>query len=78
MSTVTIVLAFIPLAFITGMMGPYMAPMAFNVPVSVITSTVVAFLVTPWLASRILKESARPRDTGRYFNYRQTGAFINA
>ena len=56
MSTVTIVLAFIPLAFITGMMGPYMAPMAFNVPVSVITSTVVAFLVTPWLASRLLKE----------------------
>ncbi len=56
MSTITIVLAFIPLAFITGMMGPYMAPMAFNVPVSVITSTVVAFLVTPWLASRLLKE----------------------
>ncbi|MDH4018439.1 MAG: efflux RND transporter permease subunit [Xanthomonadales bacterium] len=60
MSTVTIVLAFIPLAFITGMMGPYMAPMAFNVPVSVITSTVVAFLVTPWLASRVLKESRAP------------------
>jgi len=58
MSTVTIVLAFIPLAFITGMMGPYMAPMAFNVPVSVITSTVVAFLVTPWLASRLLRENA--------------------
>ena len=60
MSTVTIVLAFIPLAFITGMMGPYMAPMAFNVPVSVITSTVVAFLVTPWLASRLLKENTGP------------------
>ena len=58
MSTVTIVLAFIPLAFITGMMGPYMAPMAFNVPVSVITSTVVAFLVTPWLASRVLRASS--------------------
>ncbi len=55
MSTVTIVLAFVPLAFITGMMGPYMAPMAFNVPVSVITSTVVAFLVTPWLARWLLK-----------------------
>lgn len=55
MSTLTIVLAFIPLAFITGMMGPYMAPMAFNVPVSVIVSTLVAFLVTPWLASRLLK-----------------------
>ena len=56
MSTLTIALAFVPLAFITGMMGPYMAPMAFNVPVSVVMSTVVAFVVTPWLASRILKK----------------------
>jgi multidrug efflux pump subunit AcrB len=55
MSTVTVVLAFIPLAYITGMMGPYMAPMAFNVPVAVITSTFIAFLVTPWLASKFLK-----------------------
>jgi multidrug efflux pump subunit AcrB len=55
MSTLTIVVAFLPLAFITGMMGPYMAPMAFNVPVSVVSSTAVAFLVTPWLASRLLR-----------------------
>jgi len=55
MSTVSIILAFIPLAFITGMMGPYMAPMAFNVPLSVISSTLVAFLVTPWLAAKFIK-----------------------
>ncbi|RLQ21032.1 efflux RND transporter permease subunit [Seongchinamella sediminis] len=55
LSTVTIIFAFLPLAGITGMMGPYMAPMAFNVPASVITSTLVAFLVTPWLASRLLQ-----------------------
>jgi len=55
MSTLSIVLAFIPLGFITGMMGPYMAPMALNVPASVIVSTVVAFVVTPWLASKMLK-----------------------
>lgn len=55
LSTLTIIVAFLPLAFITGMMGPYMAPMAFNVPVSVISSTLVAFLVTPWLASRFLR-----------------------
>ena len=61
MSTLTIVLAFLPLAFITGMMGPYMAPMAFNVPASVISSTLVAFLVTPWMASRLLRE---PADAG--------------
>ncbi|MCB1705675.1 MAG: efflux RND transporter permease subunit [Halioglobus sp.] len=62
LSTVTIVMAFLPLAFITGMMGPYMAPMAFNVPVSVIASTLVAFLVTPWLASRVLKAPVVPDD----------------
>jgi len=55
MSTLTIVLAFVPLAYITGMMGPYMAPMAFNVPLSVISSTLVAFLVTPWLAAKFIK-----------------------
>lgn len=58
MSTLTIVVAFLPLAFITGMMGPYMAPMAFNVPVSVIISTLVAFLVTPYVASRLLRAGA--------------------
>lgn len=57
MSTLTIMLAFIPLAFITGMMGPYMAPMAFNVPISVMISTFVAFTITPWLAAKLLKPS---------------------
>ena len=60
MSTIAIILAFAPLRFITGMMGPYMAPMAFNVPISVTVSTVVAFLVTPWLAFRFLKPSGNP------------------
>ncbi|MBT4522327.1 MAG: efflux RND transporter permease subunit [Halieaceae bacterium] len=55
MSTITIMLAFVPLAYITGMMGPYMAPMAFNVPVSVLASTAAAFVITPWLASHLLR-----------------------
>ncbi|MDZ7826112.1 MAG: efflux RND transporter permease subunit [Gammaproteobacteria bacterium] len=57
MSTVAIILAFAPMLFITGMMGPYMGPMAFNVPVTVVVSTLVAFLITPWLARRLV---ARP------------------
>ncbi len=67
MSTIAIILAFAPLYFITGMMGPYMAPMAFNVPVSVMASTLVAFLVTPWLAFKLLKpkpQQTGPQDTG--------------
>ncbi len=58
MSTLAIVIAFAPMRFITGMMGPYMSPMAFNVPVAVVFSTVVAFLVTPWLCKKLLR--ARP------------------
>lgn len=54
MSTVAIVIVFLPMFFITGMMGPYMGPLAFNVPISVIFSTVVAFMITPWLAKKIL------------------------
>ncbi len=64
MSTIAIILAFVPLAFITGMMGPYMAPMAFNVPVAVILSTVVAFLLTPWLALKFLAADVNQQPDG--------------
>jgi multidrug efflux pump subunit AcrB len=60
MSTIAIVLAFLPMSFITGMMGPYMAPMAFNVPVTVIVSTCVTFLITPWLARRLVAPGTAP------------------
>jgi multidrug efflux pump subunit AcrB len=56
LSTLAIIAAFLPLAFITGMMGPYMAPMALNVPLTVTLSTVVAFVITPWLAMVSLRQ----------------------
>jgi len=52
---VTVVLAFMPMAFVTGMMGSYMKPIPFNVPVAMITSLLVAFVVTPWASYRIMK-----------------------
>lgn len=58
MSTIAIILSFVPLFFITGMMGPYMGPMAINVPLAVTVSTFVAFLITPWMASKILRPAA--------------------
>lgn len=64
MSTVAIVIVFTPMFFITGMMGPYMAPLAFNVPVSVVFSTLVAFLITPWLAQRILRAAPEQQQEG--------------
>jgi multidrug efflux pump subunit AcrB len=55
LSTLAIIAAFLPLMFITGMMGPYMAPMALNVPLTVTISTVVAFVLTPWMAMVALR-----------------------
>lgn len=77
MSTVAIVIAFAPMSFITGMMGPYMAPMAFNVPVAVISSTLVAFVVTPWVGSLLLKPTQAPaRHSGESRFQRAYGALI--
>jgi len=55
LATVTVVLAFIPMAFVTGMMGSYMKPIPFNVPVAMVTSLFVAFIVTPWASYRLMK-----------------------
>ncbi|MGZ8238355.1 MAG: efflux RND transporter permease subunit [Methylobacter sp.] len=55
LATFTVIVSFLPMFFITGMMGPYMAPMAFNVPIAMIVSLIVAFTVTPWASYKLLK-----------------------
>lgn len=54
-STLAIILTFVPLFFITGMMGPYMAPMSVNVPLTVTFSTLAALTVVPWMTYRLLR-----------------------
>ena len=56
MSTLAIIVSFTPLFFITGMMGPYMAPMAANVPITVIFSTFCAITIVPWFTHTLLKK----------------------
>ena len=56
MSTLAIIVSFTPLFFITGMMGPYMAPMASNVPLTVIFSTFCAVTIVPWLSHLLLRK----------------------
>ena len=58
LSILAIICSFLPLMFITGMMGPYMAPMAMNVPLTVTVSMVVSFVITPWLAMVALRNIA--------------------
>ncbi|MGD0463097.1 MAG: efflux RND transporter permease subunit [Tepidisphaeraceae bacterium] len=54
-ATLAVIVSFLPMFFITGMMGPYMRPMALNVPVAMLMSMVVAFTITPWLSFHVLK-----------------------
>lgn len=66
-ATLAVIVSFLPLYFITGMMGPYMGPMAFNVPIAMLMSLLVAFTVTPWASYHLLqseygKEDEEPFD----------------
>lgn len=58
MSTIAIIVSFTPMFFITGMMGPYMAPMAINVPLTVVFSTVCALTFVPFMALKLLQRRA--------------------
>ncbi|MDQ6975702.1 MAG: efflux RND transporter permease subunit [Mariprofundaceae bacterium] len=53
-ATIAVILAFIPMGFVTGMMGPYMGPIPFNTPVAMAASLVIAYMFTPWIAQRWL------------------------
>jgi multidrug efflux pump subunit AcrB len=61
-ATLAVIVSFLPMFFITGMMGPYMRPMALNVPVTMLMSMVVAFTITPWMAFHVLKKKYGGKD----------------
>jgi multidrug efflux pump subunit AcrB len=50
LSTLTMAIAFIPMAFVTGMMGPYMAPIPFFVPAALFASLIFSVSINPYLA----------------------------
>jgi multidrug efflux pump subunit AcrB len=54
-ATFAVILSFLPLLFVTEMMGQYLRPMAANIPVTMLMSLVVSFTITPWLAYQVLK-----------------------
>ena len=62
-ATLAIVVAFIPMFFITGMMGPYMRPMAINVPLAMLSSMLVSLVITPWISNKLLGEVGSGHDT---------------
>lgn len=55
MASLTVMAALLPMAFVTGLMGPYMSPIPINASAGMIFSQLVAFVVAPWLALRLLR-----------------------
>ncbi len=73
LATLAIIVSFLPMFFITGMMGPYMRPMALNVPLAMLMSLIVSFAITPWVSNKLLKtgaETEEPYDLKRTSTYR--------
>jgi multidrug efflux pump subunit AcrB len=50
LATLTVIAALLPMAFVSGLMGPYMSPIPINASMGMAISLSVAFVVTPWLA----------------------------
>jgi multidrug efflux pump subunit AcrB len=55
LATLTVIAAILPMAFVGGLMGPYMRPIPIGASAAMVFSLVVAFLVTPWAAVRLLR-----------------------
>ncbi len=57
LATFTVIAALLPMAFVSGLMGPYMSPIPINASIGMLISLAVAFVVTPWLALKLQGKS---------------------
>ena len=68
LATLTVIAALLPMAFVSGLMGPYMSPIPINASMGMVLSLAIAFVVTPWLARLWLKatptHTATPHGNG--------------
>jgi multidrug efflux pump subunit AcrB len=57
LATLTVIAALLPMAFVSGLMGPYMSPIPINASMGMLISLAVAFVVTPWLSNLWLRHA---------------------
>ena len=62
LATFAIVSALMPLAFVSGLMGPYMRPIPINASAAMLISLLVAFVISPWLAYMMLRYGKQQKD----------------
>ena len=64
LATFTVIAALLPMAFVSGLMGPYMSPIPINASMGMLLSLAIAFTVTPWLA-RLWMKAVHQSDDGK-------------
>lgn len=57
LATFTVVASLLPMAFVSGLMGPYMRPIPIGASAAMLFSLLVAFIVSPWLSYIVLKDT---------------------
>ena len=62
LATFAVIAAILPMAFVSGLMGPYMRPIPIGASAAMVFSLLVAFVVTPWASLRLLKRETRDHD----------------
>ena len=70
LATLAVIAALLPMAFVSGLMGPYMRPIPVGASAAMIFSLLVAFIVSPWLSYIVLKNVKKtdaPEEEGRMF-----------
>ena len=87
LATFTVIAALLPMAFVSGLMGPYMSPIPINASMGMLISLVVAFVFTPWMSYRFLARApahaepdhgdAKPGALHRFFA-RVMGPFLDS
>ena len=64
LATFTVIAALLPMAFVSGLMGPYMRPIPINASVGMLLSLAVALIVTPWLSLKLLRHAHAAEGSG--------------
>lgn len=85
LATFAVIAALLPMAFVTGLMGPYMSPIPINASMGMLLSLAVAYIVTPWMTNKVLAkvdfskhhiDENEETKTKRFFNT-VLGPFLN-
>ena len=72
LATFTVIAALMPMAFVSGLMGPYMRPIPINASVGMLLSLAIALIVTPWLSLKLLARHGHGAQADHLHEEKQT------